>query len=414
MAVQVKNLEREFLLTAAMRERSPILMSAGGGEWTVKIIALDQNVISLAHDVPLNLQKKGASYDFRYAVRDQNIAFKAEIVEPGEKRCGISMPLKMYKNLNRRFIRIPPPGDLHASFAFAGVRYDLNFPPSDAYNPLREPEPSPDFDPSDLRGLMAEFDSKALAVASDRGIIMFKDRKPESVEEQLVASSGRCFYMPTNRSGLPKSDPFAERTILTRDDFIKHFIEEGMEPSFAENEVSRLERAKRSSGVISELLVPILFQNYAIGYASIVNRRDDKPAFDLAVIETFVAFARIFSWSLKLHGYFKDAPTLETDVKPLVVDISAGGLLFMSEDIRMIQTLKEGSSVSVRLVAKKRTIDASGSIRRLYTGGEEGYFSIEFQQMAPEDFRFLFEYLYGRAFTDEDSDSIEGIRAVRR
>ncbi|GAB1457214.1 hypothetical protein MASR2M48_25220 [Spirochaetota bacterium] len=50
---------------------------------------------------------------------------------------------------------------------------------------------------------------------------MFKDRKPISVEEKLVASSGRCFYMPSNRSDLPKSDPFAERTILTRDDFFE-------------------------------------------------------------------------------------------------------------------------------------------------------------------------------------------------
>ncbi len=413
MAVQVKNIEREFLLTTAMREHSAILMSAGGGEWTVKILAVDQNIITLIHDVPLRLQGKGVIYDFRYTIRDQSIAFKAEIIEPGEKRCGISMPDKVYKNLSRRFIRLPPPGDLGASFAFAGERYDLNFPPSAVYNPLKEPEPSPDFNPADLRGLMAEFERKALSVASDRGIVMFKDRKPENVEEQLVASTGRCFCMSSNRSGLPKSDPFAERTILTRDDFLKHFIESGMEPSFAENEVARLERAKRSSGVISELIVPILFQDYTIGYASIVNRWVDKPAFDLPLIETFVAFARVFSWSLKLHGYFKGAAKLESDFRPLVVDVSAGGLLFMSEDKHMIQALKEDSPVSVRLVARKRTIDAGGTIRRLYTDTEEGYFGIEFQHMAPEDFRFLFEYLYGRPYTDEDSDSIEGVRAVR-
>lgn len=413
MAVQVKNIEREFLLTTAMRERSAILMSAGGGEWTVRIIAVDKNMISLIHDVPLWLQKKGSTYDFRYSIRDQSIAFKAQIIEPGEHRCGVSMPDKVYKNLSRRFIRLPPPGDLSASFSFAGERYDLNFPPSAAFNPLQEPEPSPDFNPANLRGLMADFERKALAVASDRGIVMFKDRKPISVEEKLVASSGRCFYMPSNRSDLPKSDPFAERTILTRDDFLKHFIDSGMEPSSAENELARLERAKRSSGVLSELIVPILFQNYTIGYASIVNRRVGKPAFDLALIETFVAFARVFSWSLKLHGYFKDAPKLESDFKPLVVDVSAGGLLFMSEDRRMIQALKEDSPVGIRLVAKKRTIDAGGTIRRLYNDTEEGYFGIEFQSMAPEDFRFLFEYLYGRPFTDEDSASIEGSRALR-
>ncbi|GAB1457213.1 hypothetical protein MASR2M48_25210 [Spirochaetota bacterium] len=79
----------------------------------------------------------------------------------------------------------------------------------------------------------------------------------------------------------------------------------------------------------------------------------------------------------------------------------------------MIQALKEDSPVGIRLVAKKRTIDAGGTIRRLYNDTEEGYFGIEFQSMAPEDFRFLFEYLYGRPFTDEDSASIEGSRALR-
>ena len=45
-------------------------------------------------------------------------------------------------------------------------------------------------------------------------------------------------------------------------------------------------------------------------------------------------------------------------------------------------------------------------------GTGEGYFGIEFSMMAPEDFRFLFEYLYGRPFTDLDSDSVEGIRVI--
>ncbi len=414
MAILVKSIEREFLLSTALRERTPVTMVAGGGEWTVRIISVDRSMVTFHHEVPLGLLGKGTIYDFHYNTRGQTIAFKATVLEPGEKRFGVSLPEKVYKNLSRRFIRMPPPGDLASSFPFAGERYDLDFPPSAAYNPAKEPEPSPDFNPSDLRGLMAEFERKALAIGSERGIVMFKDRKPESLEEKLATATGRCFYLPTAIAGIPRSDPFAERTILTRDDFLQHFLDTGLESAFAEDEVAKFERSKRAANVLSELIVPILFQDYAIGYATIVNRQAEKPPLDLGSVETFLAFARVFSWSLKLHGYFKDAPILDENYRTQVVDVSAGGLLFACRDPKLVQGLKEGTEVSVRLKARKRGVDASGTIRRHYADSGEAYFGIEFHMMAPEDFRFLFEYLYGRPFTDDDSDSVEGVRIVNR
>lgn len=410
MAIQIKAIEREFLLATAMRERTPVTMVAGGGEWTCRIVSVTNTLVSFSHDMPLSLLKKGATYDFRYNVRGQTIAFRAALSEPGDKRFTIAMPEKVYKNLSRRYIRLPPPGDLAASFQFEGERYDLDFPASTAFVPTTEPETSPDFDPSDLRGLMAEFENQALAIASERGIVMFKDRTPERVEERLCAATGRCFYLPTAIAGIPRSDPFADRAILTRDDFLTHFIDGGLEPAFAEDEVVRFERSKRTDGILSELIVPILFQNYVIGYASIVNRQIGKAPFGLETVEKFMAFARVFAWSLKVHGYFKDAPRLDATYGTQVVDVSAGGLLFLCQDPKLIQALKAGSPVSVRLQSRRRVINASGVIRRHYVGANEGYFGIEFSAMEPEDFRFLFEYLYGRPFTDGDAETVEGIR----
>jgi c-di-GMP-binding flagellar brake protein YcgR len=111
-----------------------------------------------------------------------------------------------------------------------------------------------------------------------------------------------------------------------------------------------------------------------------------------------------------VHGYFKDAPRLDETYGTQVVDVSAGGLLFLCQDSKLIQALKAGSPVSVRLQSKRRVINASGIIRRHYVGANEGYFGIEFSAMEPEDFRFLFEYLYGRPFTDGDAETVEGIR----
>jgi len=411
MAIPVKNIEREFLLSTALREKAQVLCITGEGEWMVRMVSITPGLIGFSHDIPLRVLRKGASCEFRYTIRDQTIAFRSTILEPGEKRFGVSIPDKVYKNLSRKFVRLAPPKDLTASFTFAGERYDLNFPPSAAFVPASEPEPSPDFDSRDLRSLMTEFEGKALEIASERGIVMFKDRLPESVEERLAASSGRCFYLPAATSGIPRSDPFAVRTILTRDDFLSFFVESGLEPDFAEDEVVRLERSRRTEGILSELIVPILFQDYAIGYAIIINKQAGKPPFELGMVEKFLAFSRIFSWSLKLHGYFKDAPKLDESYGTQVVDVSAGGLLCACNDPRLMQALKEGTQVSVLVRARKRPVNTGGTIRRHYAGKKEGYFGIEFNMMAPEDFRFLFEYLYGRPFSDEDSESVEGIRA---
>lgn len=410
MASLVKNLEKEFLLNTAKREGALISMSTGTGEWNVRIVDVSPKGIGFAHEIPLRFLRKGTSYDFQYKVRGQTIAFKTPILEPGERRFVAAIPDKMYKNLSRRYTRLPPPGDLAASFAFAGERYDLDFPSSTAFNPDVEPQASPDFNPADLKGLMLDFEQKALSIGSERGIVMFKDRDPTSPEERLAAQTGRCFYLPTIISGIPKSDPFAERSILTREDFIAWYMETGLDPEQAENELTRFERSKRSAGVLSELLVPILFQDYAIGCASIINTQPGKPPFDLRAVETFISFARVFAWSLKLHGYFKGSSKLEEDYRTQVVDVSAGGLLFACHDPKLLQALKENLPVTVRLASKRRSIDAAGVIRRHYVGGPEGFFGIEFTMMAPEDFRFLFEYLYGRPFTDDESDSVEGVR----
>ncbi len=413
MAILVKSIEREFLLNTAMRERAALIMVAGGGEWNVLISKVDRASLTISHAAPLALLHKGKTLDFRYNVRGQTIAFKARILEPGDKTVLISMPEALYKNLSRRFARLAPPGDLAVSFSFSGERYDLDFPQSQAYHAPGGDYLAPGFDPADLRSMMADFEQKASSIANERGVVMYKNKKPEGPIEMLAAATGRAFYLPNAMSGLPLTDPFSDRTILTKEDFMDYFMENGIEKEYALDEVVRVERSRRNLGILSELLVPILFQDYAIGYVSLVNKQAGMPPFDLRIVETFTAFARALSWSLKLHGYFKDAPTLDDQYKTEVLDVSAGGLLFACRDQRLISALKENLPVSVRIQARRRGVEASGTIRRHFAGGAEGCFGIEFTLMEPEDFRFLFEYLYGRPFTDEDADSIEGVRILR-
>lgn len=413
MATIVKHMEKDFIIRSAIKDGSSVHFRLGNKEHNLHLLDCDNDRIFVSHNLPSELMKKGTEYNFYFYLRGQIIAFKAKILESNDKALVLTMPEKIIKNLSRRYARLAPPPDMTASFSFAGVRYDLDFPSSNVDKPNQEPEPSEIFNPADIRALVADFERKANLVASERRINLYKEKKPEGAIESLTSETGLSFFFPSHSYGIPKNDPFGKRTIITREDFEGWFLASGMSEEQAEMERVQLERNLRNEGIRSMLVVPILFQHYSIGNVQLVNKDISKKHFDLKTVETFTAFSRVLSWSLHLHGYFKDTPRLDDNYRLQIVDISAGGLLFVCKDARIHQVLKEGIEVMVRLVANSRTIDASGTILRHFSGKEDVFFGIEFSSMSPEDFRFLFEYLYGRPFRNEDSDSIEGMRIGR-
>ncbi|MCX7025512.1 MAG: PilZ domain-containing protein [Spirochaetes bacterium] len=411
MAVLIHTVERDFLFRTAIEERVPVACEIGGGKWYIRILRADENRMTFLHSIPARLLKVGTEHDFRFVVLSQTVAFRAMIIEAKDSTLVAEVREDVIKNLSRKFVRRAPPVDLAVSFSFKGERYALDFPVADSYESIEDPGESSDFDPSDVRALVQEFDARASPICSDRRITLFKDRKPSGLDELLVAETGRAYYNPTVLTGLPSTDPYPERRILVHSDFVEHGMSHGLELAFAEEEVVRFERSKRSEGILSELMAPIRFHEYVIGIVHIANSKSGLPPFDLGVLGTFTEFARVFAWSLKINGYFRNAPKRTDDYVAEIIDVSAGGLMFTLLDPELSKALNEGSEISVALSTPRRTVNAIASIRRRYRDGRVTYFAAGFLGMAPEDFRFLFEYLYGRGFTDADVMSVEGLKA---
>ncbi|MCK7460790.1 MAG: hypothetical protein MZU84_01255 [Sphingobacterium sp.] len=79
-------------------------------------------------------------------------------------------------------------------------------------------------------------------------------------------------------------DPYASQRILTRDDFLAFFEERGVEPGYREDELPE-SRARQAGGRgVMELKIPILFQEYVVGFVHILNRKAWKAPFDLGVL----------------------------------------------------------------------------------------------------------------------------------
>ncbi|HUW39592.1 MAG TPA: PilZ domain-containing protein [Rectinemataceae bacterium] len=409
MATTLKRIEKEFILNAVMEEKIPLLLIAGAGEWPVFFASVGEDDIALTHSMPLRLLRRGESYELRFVYREQPMAFRSKVLEVKEASLALEMPDTVYKNLGRRYSRRAPPAQMSVSFSFKGDRYDLAFPVTREFDPVVEPEPSSTFDPADIRTLVRDFDSRAGEYASERAVRMFKDRAPESLEERLIVRTGRIYYLPTAVGGLPLVDPYVRPRIVTREMLGDFLREQGTRDDLVADEIARFERNKKSSGILSELMLPMVFQEYVIGYVCLINKQIGKPPFDLALLETFHQFAKILVYSLKINGYFRDAPKKASDFPAEVVDISAGGLLFANASKELAASLLPGSAIEVSIRTGGREVRAAGSVKRTYRDAELVYYGVEYEEMAPEDFRFLFEALYGRNFTDADATGIEGL-----
>jgi hypothetical protein len=409
VATSLKRIEKEFILSAARDEGLPLLLFAGSGEWPVKILEIGGSRMTIGHSMPMRLLKRWQSYEFRFVYREQAIAFQSRVVEAKEGSLVIEFPELVYKNLGRRYSRRRPPLDFTASFGFMGDRYDLAFPRTPEFDPVAEPEPSADFDAQDIRSLVREFNDKSEGIADERAIVMFKDRKPESQEERAVVRTGHIFYLPTAMGGLPSVDPYIEPRLITRENFADYLRERGVPNELVEEEVLRFERGKKGSGVLSELMIPVIFQEYVIGYVSLINRQAGLPPFDLAALETFHQFAKVLAYSLKINGYFKNAPKKIRDFSAEVIDVSAGGILFATPSKELAGALLPGSQIELTLKAGGRNVRTKGILKRNYRDSDLVYYGVEYLDLAPEDFRFLFETLYGRPFTDGDATGLEGL-----
>jgi hypothetical protein len=339
------------------------------------------------------------------------MAFRARILEVKDSSLTSEMPEAVYKNLGRRYSRRIPPTELTVSFSFKGDRFKLSFPTTREFEPVSEPEPNSAFDPHDIRALVGEFNERASEYASERAVRMFKDRHPESLEERLIVRTGKIYYLPSAVGGLPIVDPYVTPRIVTRDAFADFLRDEDTREDLIEDEVMRFERNKKTAGILSELMIPLLFQEYVIGYVYLVNTLQGMPPFDLPVLETFHQFAKVLAYSLKVNGYFRNAPKKAQDFSADVIDISAGGLMFSNTSRELAISLLPGSEIELTIKAKERPVRVLASVKRVFRDSTRTYFGVEYTELEPEDFRFLFENLYGRPFTDEDAVGIEGLGA---
>jgi hypothetical protein len=403
MATPIKRIEKEFLLKVLYDEQLSIVYLWDRSEYILKLERPVQKEMFLKPNRPIIGLRIGKKMDLMFDYRGQVISFTVEISSLLEKRIIAAAPNFLYKNLDRSYFRVTLPPDLQVQFTFLGDRYSLSFPKIAEYESVEEVgEFLRQVDPKNLRDLIKQMSSWINEYASGFRLVLFKDTKPSITEERIIAETGKALYLPSTLAGLPKEDLHPKKRIITEDMLKRYFESAGVALVKVDEVYTRFIREKLEGGIFSDAWVPILFQEYVIGYIHVWINREGKAPFSYEVIETLFQFAKILAFSFKINGYF-DTGLLKNDpFEGNVIDISASGLLFAYPHSSISSALLPESELMVKLIAPKRTINTNAQIVRRYKDSSMNYFGCRFLDILPEDVRFLFEFIYGKPITDAD------------
>jgi hypothetical protein len=297
---------------------------------------------------------------------------------------------------------------MQVQLAFRGDRYALSFPKVQEYEPGELGEFMRQADSKNLSGLIAQMGQWIKGYANGYKLIIFKDVKPAAAEERIVAETGKTLYLPSTLANLPQADPYPKKRLITEEMFRRYLESTGVDPAYLDDAVNRFIKAKYDNGIFSDAWVPLLFQEYVIGYIHIWVNKEGKQPFDYTVIDNLYQFAKILAFSLKENGYFETGRIKNEPFEGKVIDISASGILFAYPHSALSSSLLLDTELAVKLVSFNRSINANARIVRRYKDNTMGYFGCRFLDIVPEDMRFLFEVIYGKPFTDKDASFLSG------
>ena len=410
MATTAGRIEREFYFKVLYDEKLPIKYIKDRVEY---VLTLDRPItgdeLVLRPDRPMEMLKPRTKLALLFIYRGQSVDFSTEVLGISDDLITCKAPENLHKNLDRNFLRVGTPSDLSILFTFRGDRYNLSFPKVMGYENINADELFSDNDSQNLSDLIRQLTDSLKKIADGYKIVNFKDKRPESLEERILSETGKALFIPSTVGHLPATDPYPKKRIITEELFKRYLEGTGVSLNMLNETYTRFLRHKYEEGTFSDAWIPILFQEYVIGYIHIWIKEEGKLPFDFTVLDNMYQFSKVLAFSLKENGYFEKGKVHNESFQGRVLDISASGLLFACPlGASLASALIVDSDLTVTIQAPTRTINNVARIVRRFKDRSAIYFGCRFIDMAPEDTRFLFDHLYGRQIDDDDTAFLAG------
>jgi hypothetical protein len=400
MATPIRSIEKEILLRALYDEKLPLTYYKDRIEYILTLQKPARDEMFFEVDQSLDNLELEDQIQLTFEYRGKAIAFNVKILEKNKPDIICTIPDFFYKDLERSYSRVRVPSEMQVHFTVQGDRYDLSFPKVIDYDTEEMGGVLQTSDQTNVSELIEQIATWIKTFASNYRLVLFKDTKPSSTEERIIVETGKSLFLPSIKVGFPLDDPFPRKRIVTEDIFKRYLESTGIGLAFINNAYHRFLKAKTEKNIFSDAWIPILFHEYVIGYIHLWIDAEGKEPFNYTMIEILYQFTKVLAYSLEVNGYFEKGKLKNDTFDGEVIDISASGLLFAYPPSDISPALNPESSLMVKIVTPQRTIMGDTVIVRRYKDKLLGYYGCQFEKMAFEDKRYLFEFIYGKPFTD--------------
>ena len=417
MGTEVGRIEKEFVFKSLVDDKVACDVHGSRREFACRFSGITEDRLELS---PLEgkLEGIGTGEEVRvfFYLKNNYHTFATKVLDIRPDRIVVQQPPGVYKNLQRKFERVTLNGSIDVSFSLHGTKVELNFPKSDRFSAVEPPVEDVTFDPKRIQEVVKVFRTKAETLCSDNKIVMLRDRMPRLWEERTIVRLGKSLWIPATSEDFPSRDPFPDDRVITKSELIALEEEAGSAAYVITSKLGNILYEKTKKDIVSELWCPVQYNEYVVGYIHVWNTGAKRERISRDTIEYVQQFAKVLCFSLVTNGYFKVENSTERRYEAPIIDLSASGLLFAHSSSDLVKELliHTDLDLTVRLEggpdgpSATRTIPVGGRIMRKFKDAENTYFGLLFLHIEPEDFAYLFHYLYGKEFDPSQEGRWEG------
>jgi hypothetical protein len=418
MATPIQRIEKEYFLRMLNNRNIPLKCFGGKTEYTLRLRALDKDRMIFESETPLIAFRENTKVEFKFSLQPAEasvIAFSVFVYKVERNRLITSIPDYLYKNLSRLYARIQPALGLNLVVRKDGFYYDLKYERINVVDSAQFDDFVSQLNEDKINAFLHEHLQHILQKTDGYELSLFAHSKPASsgsvyrvLEEKAVGKMGKILFISIPDGGIVAEGENAENMFFTEWSFFEFLLQSGERPETAREKMAELLRQRVEQGICGDCYVPVVFHSYIIGCIHIWVMEGPNPPLTFPAIETFRRLAKIIAFSLEHAHYFEDGKKEMPPFNPQLLDMSAGGFLFVLKPGKETTTYAANDRFSVQIAISARVIRCKASIVRTHIDRIYGYYGCKFDDMEIGDARFLFEALYGKPFTHNHVPFISG------
>lgn len=383
-------IEKEYIIDILFTKKIPLsFFIKDKYEFTGTIVRYDAFTLTIQHNckLPLSIYQK---LTFIFFVRDNRHMFTSSIKSiVNSQTFVIAFPESIVRNIQRRHQRISLKENT-VSVSFQSKTEHLDFPETTTFRIFDENLLKLETI-NNIQELIDGFKRK-MSIFTKNAIVIFKNRNPSTLEEFLIVKTGKAFYIPNSFKYFPDSQVYDVEKVIVNEDVVEYYKLLGNDQNVASQKINQLLLLKQKKNILSELYYPIIYKKFVIGYLYLMNEVETNSQIAFNIINNLEEFSKLLIASLIKNNYFTRTEILNVEAN--IVDISAGGMQFYSDDNNLSSNLFEKDEMQLNFRIENNIFSLKAYVRRRWKENDTWHYGVQFDDTQTEQLAILQNSIY--------------------